>query len=191
MAYSRAVRLSPAPMDLRGLFLDELYLYLYFNNGLLVFLKLQITRDANMHIAHSSIFTASLPKSNAAPQVFFFFGGLLFEYGYEYRSDSFRGLPWVLRIFFFPPLVQLSVVGQGLLVIEASRSHSHTPHSVGFLSTSDQPVAATSLPDNTQLSQQSSTPPTGIRTRSPSKQATADPRLRPLDHWDRLFRRIP
>jgi hypothetical protein len=29
----------------------------------------------------------------------------------------------------------------------------------------------------------------GIRTRNPSRRATADPRLRPLGHWDRLSRR--
>jgi hypothetical protein len=34
--------------------------------------------------------------------------------------------------------------GLGLLIIEASRSHSDTPHSVGLLWTSDQPVAETS-----------------------------------------------
>jgi hypothetical protein len=32
-------------------------------------------------------------------------------------------------------------VGQGLLMIEASRSHSDTPHSVGLLWTRDQPDA--------------------------------------------------
>ena len=36
-----------------------------------------------------------------------------------------------------PPL------GQGLLIHEALRSHSDTSHSVGFLWTSDQPVAET------------------------------------------------
>jgi len=35
-------------------------------------------------------------------------------------------------------------VGQDLLIIEASRSHSDPPHSVGFLWTSDQPNAETS-----------------------------------------------
>jgi hypothetical protein len=35
-------------------------------------------------------------------------------------------------------------VGQGLLIIEASRFHSDTPHSVGLLRTSDQPDAETS-----------------------------------------------
>ena len=36
-----------------------------------------------------------------------------------------------------------SIVGQGLLIVEASRSHSDTPHSVGLLWTSDQPDAET------------------------------------------------
>jgi len=31
------------------------------------------------------------------------------------------------------------LLGQGLLIVEASRSHSDTPHSVGILWTSDQP----------------------------------------------------
>jgi len=35
-------------------------------------------------------------------------------------------------------------VGQGLLIIDDSRSHSGTPHSVGFHWTSDQPDAETS-----------------------------------------------
>jgi len=35
-------------------------------------------------------------------------------------------------------------VGQGLLIIEASQSHSDTPHVVGLLWTSDQTDAETS-----------------------------------------------
>ena len=35
-------------------------------------------------------------------------------------------------------------VGQGLLIVEKSRSHSDTPHSVGLLWTSDRPDAQTS-----------------------------------------------
>jgi hypothetical protein len=31
------------------------------------------------------------------------------------------------------PVAQQHLVGQGLLIIEASRSHSDTPHSVGLL----------------------------------------------------------
>jgi hypothetical protein len=45
-------------------------------------------------------------------------------------------------IFF--PMAQRPLVGQGLLIIEASRSNSDTPHAVGLLWTSDQPVAETS-----------------------------------------------
>jgi hypothetical protein len=33
--------------------------------------------------------------------------------------------------------------GLGLLIVEASRSHSDTPHSIGLLWTSDQPDAET------------------------------------------------
>jgi hypothetical protein len=40
-------------------------------------------------------------------------------------------------------MAQQPLVGQGLLIIEVSRSHSDTPHSVGLLWTSDQPDAVT------------------------------------------------
>ena len=45
--------------------------------------------------------------------------------------------------FFLSPLTQQPLVGQGLLIIEASGSHSDTPHSVELLWTSDQPNAKT------------------------------------------------
>jgi len=44
---------------------------------------------------------------------------------------------------FFLPLAQDLLVGQGFLVIEASRWHSDTTHSVGLLWTRDQSVAET------------------------------------------------
>ena len=52
-------------------------------------------------------------------------------------------------LFLFLPLLLISVVqqppvGQGLRIMEASRSHSVTPQSVGVLWTSDQPDAETS-----------------------------------------------
>jgi hypothetical protein len=47
-----------------------------------------------------------------------------------------------LLVFF--SMVLQPIVGQGLLITEASRSHSDTTHSVGFLCTSDQPDAETS-----------------------------------------------
>jgi hypothetical protein len=69
------------------------------------------------------------------------------------------------------------LVGQLSLIIEASRSHSDTPHSVGLLWTSD----------NTQHSQETAIhAPCGIRTCSPSKRAAVGPRLRPRDHWHQL-----
>jgi hypothetical protein len=40
--------------------------------------------------------------------------------------------------FIFSPMAQESLVGQDLLIFEALRSHSDTPHSVGLFSTSDQ-----------------------------------------------------
>jgi hypothetical protein len=43
------------------------------------------------------------------------------------------------------------VVGLGLLIIEASRLHSDTPHSVGLLWTSDQPDAETPTSPHTTL----------------------------------------
>ena len=86
-------------------------------------------------------------------------------------------------------------------------THKDTPQSVELLWTSDQLVAETSTWQHTQHSQQTSMPPagfkpaipvgerpqtyaldrsaTGIRTRNPNRRAAADPRIRPLGHWDR------
>jgi len=64
-------------------------------------------------------------------------------------------------------------VGQGPLIIEPSRSHSHTPYSVELLWTGDQP-------DETISSWQNTTQETdlyainGTRTRNPSMRAAAD-----------------
>jgi hypothetical protein len=63
----------------------------------------------------------------------------------------------------------------------------HTPHSVGLLWTSDQPVAETSTWKHSQKTDIHG--PGGIRTRNRSKRAAADPRLRPRGHWD-LFSSI-
>ena len=48
-------------------------------------------------------------------------------------------------------MVQRPLVDQGLLITEASRSHSDTPHSVGLLWTSDQPDAEASTWQRTTL----------------------------------------
>ena len=44
----------------------------------------------------------------------------------------------------FSLMAQQPLVGQDLLIIEASPSHSDTPHTVGLLWTSDQPDTQTS-----------------------------------------------
>jgi hypothetical protein len=54
------------------------------------------------------------------------------------------------RPFFFP-MAQQPPVGQGFLIIEASRSHSDSPHSVGLLYTSDQTVVGNSTWRHTTL----------------------------------------
>jgi len=46
-----------------------------------------------------------------------------------------------LLIFF--SMTQQPLVGQGLLIVEDSRSHSDPPHSEGLFRTIDQPVAET------------------------------------------------
>ena len=78
-------------------------------------------------------------------------------------------------------MAQQPLVGQGLLIIESSWSHSHTPHSVGLLWTNDQPVAETSWLHTTLTRDIHATG--GIRTHNPSKRVAADP---PRGHWDRL-----
>jgi len=51
--------------------------------------------------------------------------------------------------------------GSRSLIVEALRSHSDTPRSVGHLWTNDQPEKGP-LPDKTQHSQQIYMPPTGL-----------------------------
>jgi hypothetical protein len=80
-------------------------------------------------------------------------------------------------------MAQQPPVCQGLLIIEASRSHSGTPHSVGLLWTSDQPEADTAFLTQHSLETDIHAP-CGIRTHNPSKRAVADPRLRPHGYWD-------
>ena len=71
-------------------------------------------------------------------------------------------------------------VGQRLLIIEAWRSHSDKPHSTVLLWTSDQLVAETCTWQHTTLTtDRQSCYPGGIRTRNPSKRASADPLVIP------------
>jgi hypothetical protein len=89
-------------------------------------------------------------------------------------------------IFTFFFMAQQPLVGQGLLIIEGSRSHSATSHSVGLLWTSDQPDA--DISDNTQDSQERDIHvPGGIRPHNPSKRAAADQRFILRGDWDRRY----
>ena len=98
-----------------------------------------------------------------------------------YVSNPFNKL----IISYSPPVAQQPLVGRGLLIIEASQLHPDTPRSVGLLWTSYQSVAETSTSQHTAL--KTDVHASGrIRNRNPSKQAAADPRLRPCGHWDRL-----
>jgi len=69
---------------------------------------------------------------------------------------------------------QKPLVGQGLLIIEASRSYSDTPHSVGLLWMTDVPVAQTSTCTTHNTHKWlTSIGSGGIRTRIPSKRAAS------------------
>jgi len=64
-------------------------------------------------------------------------------------------------------MVQEPPLGQGLLIIEASRSHSDTPHSVGLLWTSDQPDTETSTWQHTTITRDRCMPPKGFEPTIP------------------------
>jgi hypothetical protein len=67
-----------------------------------------------------------------------------------------------------PVMAQQPLFDQGLLTVEASRSHSDTPHSVGLFWTSDQSVAETSTSQHTTLQETGIHTTGGIQTRIPS-----------------------
>jgi len=73
-----------------------------------------------------------------------------------------------------------TAVAGPVLLLEASRSHSDTPHSVGLLWTNDQ----TSTWQHKRLTRDIHAPGV-IRTRNPGKRAAADLHLRPRGHRDR------
>ena len=78
---------------------------------------------------------------------------------------------------FYNPLADFS-----LLILEVSRSHHNRQDSSGRgIDPSQRP-----LPDKT-TQQTNIHAPGGIRTRNVSRISAADPRLRPLGHWDRLL----
>jgi len=66
-------------------------------------------------------------------------------------DENHTGIRFTLSILLPSKFLFLSLamgeepsVGQGFLIVEDSRSHSDTPHSVGLSCTSDQPSAETS-----------------------------------------------
>ena len=76
--------------------------------------------------------------------------------------------------------------GQALLIIEASRSHSETSHSVELLWKSDQPDAQTPPPDNTQHSRQTYIHiPASFEPSVPACEQLQTHCLTPQGHWDR------
>ena len=81
-------------------------------------------------------------------------------------------------------VAQQPPVCQDLVIIEASRSHDTRYVSSGrMISPTQRP-----LPANTQKSQETDIHAAcGIRTRNPSKRATADPSFRLRGRWDRRF----
>ena len=92
-----------------------------------------------------------------------------------------------LRVIILPrslfPMAQQPLVSQGLLIIEASRTTHHTLYdSPGRVIG---PMQGTLTAPETDIHA-----PGRIRTRNTSKRAAADPRLRPLGHWDRYQQRF-
>jgi hypothetical protein len=76
---------------------------------------------------------------------------------------------FVCPLNFFVLMAQQPLVGQGVLCVEASRSHSDTAHSVGLLWTSDQPDAETSaLTAHNNYKRQTSMPPAGFEPKTPA-----------------------
>jgi len=67
-------------------------------------------------------------------------------------------------------MAQQPLVGQSLLIIEATRSYSDTQQSVGLLCTSDQSVAETSTWQQTTLPRQTSIPPAGFEPAIPARE---------------------
>jgi len=84
---------------------------------------------------------------------------------------------------------QQPLVDQGLLIIEASRSHSDTLHSVGLLWASDRSDEETSNWQHTTFTRVRGThTPDGIRNCNPNKRGAEVLHLRPREHWNLLHK---
>jgi hypothetical protein len=84
---------------------------------------------------------------------------------YKVMSDRFN----IFGMYFFP-MAQQPLVGQGLLIIESSLSHSDTPHLVGLLWTRDQLVAETSTWEHSTHKRQTSMLPAGFEPTIPANE---------------------
>jgi hypothetical protein len=73
-------------------------------------------------------------------------------------------------MIFYLPWRNSPPVGQGLLIIEASRSHSDTPQSVGLLWTGDQPDADLYLITHNTHNRQTSIPSAGFEPAVPASE---------------------
>ena len=95
------------------------------------------------------------------------------------NKKTFKNMKWngLKRAVVFISWRNGHPVDQGLFIIEVSRSHSDTPHSVGLIWTSDQTVAGTSTWKHNIHKRQTSITPAGFEP--------IDPRLKPCGHWDR------
>jgi len=107
---------------------------------------------------------------------------------YLYSVICYRPRSVYTLIYF--PMTYHPLLGQGLLIIEVSRSysdtHTHT-HTLSRTSMDERSNRCRHLYlRNTKYSQETDIhAPGGIRTRNPTKQAAADPLHRPQGHWDR------
>jgi hypothetical protein len=73
-------------------------------------------------------------------------------------------------IYIYFSMMQQPLVGQGFLIIEASRSHSDTPLSLGFLWRSDQPDVETFTWQETTLTSETSVPPAEFEPAIPTSE---------------------
>ena len=69
-------------------------------------------------------------------------------------------------------MAEHTLVGQGLLITEASRLHSDTLHWVGLLWTSDRAESETSTRQHTTLTRKSSMQPSGFELTVPASDRT-------------------
>ena len=103
-------------------------LYLCLLAGFSVFIVSDLPTNGSIY--HFSLISVSLPCLSRTSER-------------QVISAGIQQFAAFYRLIFFL-MVQQSQVGQGLLNIEASRSHSDTPYSVGLLRTIDQPDPVTS-----------------------------------------------